>query len=236
VSAGLTGRAAVDGPKVLSIPGSGLVTADWGGKETRIETGQSVGKWTLMAVVRGAVGGRLAVFEDFSQTNGHLLIADTKGVKLDLPKSSEPTRADPKSLYRGHSLEEVFRSEQDLLGEEILAKPSDPDYAEVAACFPPISKMYTYTFVGTHECLEKVGVMYGGSTPNFDPVAYVPAIQKIRDEGRVLDGLVGGLAAGAEDRVPGEAGRLVGADHLCSDAGRERQPAGAAGLVPVEPD
>jgi hypothetical protein len=40
--------------------------------------------------------------------------------------------------------------------------------------------------------VEKVGVFYGGSTPNFDPVAYIPAIQKIRDEGRVLDGLVGG--------------------------------------------
>jgi hypothetical protein len=169
-----------------------MVTADWGGKETRIETGQSVGQWTLMAVVRGALGGRLAVFEDYSQTNGRMLFVDTKGVKLDLPKSSEPTRADPKGLYRGHSLEEVFQSERDLLGEEILAKPGDPDYAEVAACVAPISKMYTCTFVGTHDCLEKVGVFFGGSTPNFDPVAYLPAIQKIRDEGRVLDGLVGG--------------------------------------------
>jgi hypothetical protein len=39
---------------------------------------------------------------------------------------------------------------------------------------------------------EKVGVFCGGSTPNFDPAAYVPAIGKIREEGRVLDGLVGG--------------------------------------------
>jgi len=192
VSVGLTGRAALDVPKVINISRSGTVTADWGGKETRIEPGQSVGQWSLMAVVRGVPGGQSAVFEDFSQTNGHLLFVDTKGVKLDLPKSSEPTRADPKSLYRGHSLQEVFRSERDLLGEEILVKRGDPDYAEVAACFSPISKMYTYTFVGTHDCIEKVGVFYGGSTPNFDPVAYIPTIQKIRDEGRVLDGLVGG--------------------------------------------
>ena len=192
VSAGFTGRAAVDSPKVISISGSGMVTADWGGKATRIEPGQSVGQWSLMVVVRGVPGGRLAVFEDFSQTNGHVLFVDAKGVRLDLAKSSEPTRADPKSLYRGHKLEEVFKSERDLLGEEILAQPGDPDYAEVAACFPPISKMYTYTFVGTHDCMEKVGVFYGGSTPNFDPVAYIPAIRKIRDEGRVLDGLLGG--------------------------------------------
>ena len=111
---------------------------------------------------------------------------------MDLPKSSEPTWADPKTLYRGHRLEEVFNSERDLLGEEILAKPGDPDYAEVAACVPPISKMYTYSFVGTHECLEKVGVFYGGITPNFDPAAYILGIRKVRDAGRVLDGLVGG--------------------------------------------
>ena len=169
--------AAVDAPKVISISRSGMVTADWEGKETRVETGQSMGQWSLMAVVRGVPAGRLAVFEDFSQTNGRVLFVDTNGVELDLSKSSEPTRADPKSLYRGHSLEEVFQSERDLLGEEILAKPGDPDYAEVAACIPPISKMYTYTFVGTHDCMEKVGVLYGGSTPNFDPVAYIPAIR-----------------------------------------------------------
>ncbi len=192
VSAGMTSRAAVDSPKVISIAASGVVTAEWGGKENKIEMGQSAGKWTLMAVVRGVPGGRLAVFEDFSQTNGRLLFMDANGVKLDLPKSSEPTRADPKSLYRGHSLDEVFKSERDLLGEEILAKPGDPDYAEVAACFAPISKMYTETFIGTHDCIEKVGVFFGGSTPNFDAVAYIPAIQKNRDEGRVLDGLVGG--------------------------------------------
>ena len=93
---------------------------------------------------------------------------------------------------RGHRLEEVFNSERDLLGEEILAKPGDPDYADVAACVPPISKMYTYSFVGTHDCLEKVGVFYGGTTPNFDPAAYIPEIKKVRDAGRVLDGLVGG--------------------------------------------
>ena len=62
----------------------------------------------------------------------------------------------------------------------------------MAACFAPLAKMYMYTFVGTHDCLEKVGVFYGGATPNFDPAAYIPDIRKIRDAGHVLDGLVGG--------------------------------------------
>jgi hypothetical protein len=204
--------AGLDGPRVISISGSGTVTARWQGQATRIEMGQSVGKWSLMGVVRGVPQSRLAVFEDFSQTNGHILFADKEGVKVDLPKSSEPTWADPKTLYRGHRLEEVFSSERDLLGEEILAKSGDPEYGEVAACCAPISKMYTWSFVGTHDCLEKVGVFYGGATPNFDPAAYVPEIKKIRDAGHVLDGLVGGWLPAlrfAYPEKPGDWSELV---------------------------
>jgi hypothetical protein len=145
-----------------------------------------------MAVVRAPSKHPLAVFEDFTQPSGSLLFVDEGGVKVALPKTLEPTWAESKGLYHGHSLEEVLQSESDLLGEEMLAHGADPEYSNVAACFPPISKMYVYSFVGTHECLEKVGVFYGGATPNFDPAAYVPAIRKIRDQGRVLDGLVGG--------------------------------------------
>lgn len=185
-------HAASDCPKVISISGTGTVLAGWRREEATLRKGQSLGQWVLMAVVQPASSRRLAVFEDFSQTNGHLLFADENGVRVDLSKSCEPTWADPKTLYRGHRLEDVFNSERDLLGEEILAKPGDPDYADVAACVPPISKMYTWSFVGTHDCLEKVGVFYGGITPNFDPAAYIPEIRKVRDASRVLDGLVGG--------------------------------------------
>ena len=69
VSAGLTGRAALEGLKFTSISGSEAVTADWRGRETRIETGQSVGQWSLMAVVhRGAHGVRALPSRD---TNGY---------------------------------------------------------------------------------------------------------------------------------------------------------------------
>jgi hypothetical protein len=134
----------------------------------------------------------MAVFEDFTQTNGHMVITGAGAKGVDLPKSLEPTFAEPSKLYFGHSLQEVFSSEHDLLAEEVLAKPTDPNFEEIAACIPPISKMHVYTFVGTHDCFEKVGVFYGGGTPNFDPAAYVPAIEKIRREGRVWDGLIGG--------------------------------------------
>ncbi len=145
-----------------------------------------------MAVLHLRTKQPLAVFEDFSQLKGRLVFVSPTGTQLELPKSLEPTWAEPSTLYRGHTLQEILNSDSDLLGQELLAKAGDPNFEEVAACFPPISRMRVYTFVGTSECLEKVGVFYGGSTPNFDPVAYVATIEQIRKEGHVLDGLVGG--------------------------------------------
>ncbi len=191
------GTLAADGateesPRLIRFSGSGAVQASWRGNETSVKRGESVGPWVLMTVLQQGSSGGIAVFEDFSETNGHLLFIKQSGGMLDLPKSSEPTWAEPASLYRGHTLQEVFNSESDLLGREILAQPGDPEFADVAACVPPISKMYTLSFVGTHDRFEKVGVFYGGATPNFDPAAYVPEIRQIRGAGHVLDGLVGG--------------------------------------------
>jgi hypothetical protein len=177
-------------PSILSFAPDGSVTASWKGETNRLAIGQRLGQWTLMGMLRREAENRLAVFEDFSEPKGRIVFVGPGG--FELPKSLEPTSAEPASLYRGHTLAEVFNSERDLLGEELLSQGGDPRYADVAACFPPISKMYVYSFVGTHECLEKVGVFYGGATPNFDPIAYVPALEKIRAEARVQDGLVGG--------------------------------------------
>ena len=179
-------------PRAIRIGSGGVVEAGCGGAQGKLRPGDRLGDWTLMAVLRPGKQRPIAVFEDYSSPNGRILFADEEGSRTDFTKSLEPTFAEPASLYHGHSLQEVLNSDRDLLGEELLGKPGDPDYAEVAACFPPISKMRVYTFLGTHDCFEKVGIFYGGSTPNFDPAAYVPAIEKIRDEGRVCDGLVGG--------------------------------------------
>ena len=179
-------------PELISVADPQKAVAAFQGQTKELTVGDRLGNWTLMAVLRSDREHQTAVFEDFTQTKGQLVFAGVKGNTLKLPKSREPTFADPAGLYNGHKLEEVFGSEHDLLAEQILAKPGDPEYDAVAACFPPISKMHVYTFLGTHDCFEKVGVFYGGSTPNFDPAAYVPAIARIRDEHRVWDGLVGG--------------------------------------------
>jgi len=179
-------------PQIVRIASDNSVTVGWEGQTEVLRKGQRLGNWTLMAVVRRRSEKPLAVLEDFADLKGCLVFAGEGGQSIELPKSLEPTWAEPGSSYHGHSLSEVLNSEHDLLAEELLAGTGDPNYSDVAACFPPIAKMYTYTFVGTQDCAEKIGIFYGGSTPNFDPVAYLPAIGPIRSKGRVLDGLVGG--------------------------------------------
>ena len=169
------------------------VTVAWNGATQSLTNGGRIGPWTLMEAFE-AGGGPIAVFEDLRREDGRMVFVRPGGLMADLAKSLEATFAlEPAKLYRGHTLKEVFESETDLLGREILAQPGDPDYAEVAACFPPIRRgSMTHTFVGTRENSDKVGFDYGGRTSHFDPAVYVPAIRRIRSEGKVWHGLVGG--------------------------------------------
>jgi len=154
--------------------------------------GSRVGDWTFVGVTpAGPNAPQLAVLEDFSRRDGHIVFLDAHSTIYDLAKSSEPTSADPSTLYLGHTLDEIHKTPTDLLGDAILAKPGDPQYDEVASVFPPLRNFKTYSFVGTPENIDKVGFAYGGRTPNFDPAPYFPAISKIRESGQVLDGLVG---------------------------------------------
>ena len=181
-------------PRVMRFIGPSSVLLLVNGKMATVQIGEHVGNWTLMQVVTstGFPSPRCAVFEDFVHENGQLIFADENGVKLALSKTSEPTSADPEKLFLGHTIQEVMSSPTDLLGDEILAKPSDPKYADIAVAFPPIRKMSTYTFLGTPENFDKVGFAYGGRTANFDPAPYYPPIAAIREKGQVRDGLVGG--------------------------------------------
>jgi len=177
--------------RVLRFPTNASVEISVDGRAEQFHAGDQIGKWTLMAVLPNSTVPA-AILEDFTQPLGHLLVLDTRGARLDLPKSMEPTSQDPAALYLGHTLNEVINSASDLLGDEILSRPGDPDYDEIARVFPPIRRMPTYSFVGTNATMDKVGFNYGGRSPDFDPAPYYPPINKTREQGRVQDGLVGG--------------------------------------------
>src|SRR5438093_1840780 len=90
----------------------GTVLASWNGERIELGKNQRVANWTLMATCQTGAGRRQAVFEDFSQFKGEILFIGDNGEEVRLPKSLEPTYAEPGTLCRGHSLEEVFRSER----------------------------------------------------------------------------------------------------------------------------
>ncbi|GAA2756482.1 hypothetical protein GCM10009872_18420 [Actinopolymorpha rutila] len=185
---------------MVTIDEQSVTLAGTGDRDLRLHVGGAHDGWVLMATVRGRRGGDVAIFEDFRTKAGVIAAVSQDGTTRVLAKSLEPTFAAPEGLYRGHDVRTVLSSDADLLGDEILAEEGDPEYADVAACFPPIAKpanssisaMATYTFVATPGCGDKIGVAYGGRTANFDPAVHVPAIARIRERGEVLDGLVGG--------------------------------------------
>src|SRR5262249_7356803 len=177
--------------KLILLDGDSNARLHIAGKEVSLRLGEASGQWTLVETLRSAAS-RYAIIEDYQHTNGRLLFVDARGIQLDLPKSSEPTSADPSKLYLGHSRQEILDSATDLLASEILAKSGDPQYGNVASVFEPLRKMQTYSFLGTPDTLDKVGFLYGGRSPNFDAAPYDPRINQIREQARVLDGLVGG--------------------------------------------
>jgi len=163
-----------------------------GEHKKRMHRGERFGAWTLMDVLGGATP--YAVLEDFEHKDGRILFVDTDGVRAALSKSLESTRADAKTLYLGHSAQEIAASASDMLGRQILGQPGDPAYAEVARAFPPIRgvRLGTYNFVGAPDTQDKIGFTYGGRSPNFDPAVYQPSIEVVRKQGDVWHGLVGG--------------------------------------------
>jgi hypothetical protein len=145
-----------------------------------------------MAVIDPGSARARVVFEDFTAVDGVMAIVGSDGTSRVLAKSSEPTGAEPGSLYNGHSLAEVLTSEHDLLGTELLDLAGDPNYATVARCLAPITTMDIHTFLGTARTADKVAVAYGGATATFDAAALIPAIRDVRACKAVRDGLVGG--------------------------------------------
>jgi hypothetical protein len=145
-----------------------------------------------MAVVDGVGGEPVTIVEDFRSMTGRMALQGAGGDIRTLSKTAEATSAEPATLYRGHALADVLASEADLLGREILARPGDPVYDEIARCLAPIGLMATWSFLGTATSPDKVGIEYGGRSVNFDPGILVDAVREIRDARGVLDGLVGG--------------------------------------------
>jgi hypothetical protein len=155
-----------------------------------VAKGDNFGAWTLMAVI-GDPEGDLAVFEELEDRRGSIIYVGKSGVVLNLPKTLEPTTAAPGTLYRGRRAEEIAKSDNDILGQELLAGTADPDYAEVAAALPPLR---VPSFVGTRQSDDKPTFAFGAFSDEIyvDLGKLFAGIRDARARNDVWEGLVGG--------------------------------------------
>ncbi len=178
--------------QLLSLEGSDAVRISDGQTPAIVQRGASYGRWTVTEILPES--GPLVVLEDFARIDAPMLMVGKAGTVHRFEKTAEATDQDLPSLYLGHAWDDVTASATDLLGTQILDRSADPQYAEVAAAFPPIRKIWgdTYNFLGTPGNMDKVWFAYGGRSPNFDPAVYHRPIEDVRKAGKVLDGLLGG--------------------------------------------
>ena len=155
-----------------------------------VAKGQNFGVWTLMAVIEEPEG-ILGVFEELKDRRGSIIYVGKQGLVLNLPKTLEPTTAAPGTLYRGRTAEEIAKSENDILGQELLAGTADPDYAAVAAALPPLR---VPSFVGTRQSDDKPTFAYGAFSDEIyvDLGKLFAGIRHARARNDVWEGLVGG--------------------------------------------
>ena len=155
-----------------------------------VAKGENFGAWTLMAVIEEPEGN-LAVFEELTDRRGSIIYVGKRGVVLNLPKSLEPTSAAPGTLYRGRTQEEIAKSENDILGQELLAGTADPDYGAVAAALPPLR---VPSFVGTRQSDDKPTFAFGAFSDEIyvDLGKLFAGIREARARNDVWEGLVGG--------------------------------------------
>jgi len=155
-----------------------------------VAKGENFGAWTLMAVIEEPEG-TLAVFEQLKDRRGSIIYVGKGGVVLNLPKSLEPTTAAPGTLYGGRTQEEITKSENDILGHELLAGTADPDYAAVAAALPPLR---VPSFIGTRESDDKPTFAFGAFSDEIyvDLGKLFAGIRDARARNDVWEGLVGG--------------------------------------------
>src|SRR5215467_11105039 len=155
-----------------------------------VAKGENFGAWTLMAVIEEPEG-TLAVFEELKDRRGSIIYVGKQGLVLNLAKSLEPTTAAPDTLYRGRTAEEIAKSENDILAQELIAGTADPDDAAVAAALPPLR---VPSFVGTRQSDEKPTFAYGAFSDEIyvDLGKLFQGIRDARAKNEVWEGLVGG--------------------------------------------
>ncbi|MFT4029603.1 MAG: hypothetical protein QM675_06980 [Protaetiibacter sp.] len=182
-----------------TLDGAGAVrTAD----DAVIALHEAVDGWTLMGVARLRDGRTAIIAEDLGRADGPIAYLVDGDLELLLPKTLERTDADPRGLYAGRSMTEVL-GEIDVLRGEFLSPGVDPRFDEVAALFPPITRIRPegggsahdnpHAFLSSTSSNDAVPVYYGRAYGNrLNPEALTPEVTPAIEGATIQEGLVGG--------------------------------------------
>ncbi len=148
------------------------------------------------------------VYEDLRTREGVLTFISSSGAARVLGKSAEATFAEAEPAHFGISMNDIGLADKDLLADRLLAGGGDPDPEKVRAAAPPLGsatpttpagapaianpRTRWTTFVGTVEAYDVAPVYYGGNTRTYHPIQVAPDLRNAVNQGKVLDGLVGG--------------------------------------------
>ncbi|MGH9396173.1 MAG: hypothetical protein ACRD18_04910 [Terriglobia bacterium] len=124
-------------PRLLSIRGASVV-AQLGGETRRLEAGQSIGGWQLLAILPWLNGVATAVFEKHVTHQGAMLYLTEAGEIARIPKrvgDLSKIRPRPTNTPQGVKLErpERYVPGPDRCGNYILNSSEDPCYENIAA-------------------------------------------------------------------------------------------------------
>src|SRR6266704_741226 len=148
------------------------------------------------------------VYEDLRTRDGVLTFISSRGASKVLGKRAEATFAEVDPPHLGLSMNDIGLADADLLADRVLASGGDPDLEKVKAAAPPLGsatpttppgapaianpRTRWTTFVGTVEAYDVAPIYYGGNTRTYHPLQVAPDLRNAVNQGKVLDGLVGG--------------------------------------------
>jgi len=132
---------------------------EWPGESSRaLRVGDQYREWELVAVI--AQAAPLVVLErDFARW-GVLAYIGTKGPVATMRKAiGRLDNLQREKTFPPEYFDRILSAQEDVLGQEVLAKGEEPSYESVAGLLPPL---LTYTFLGTTTSRQKVIVWPDG--------------------------------------------------------------------------
>jgi len=157
------------------------------------------------------------VYEDLRTREGVLTFISSRGDSRVLGKSAEATFSESDPPHLGLSMNDIGLTDADLLADRLLAGGGDPEPEKVKAAAPPLGsatppttpgappanpRTRWTTFVGTVEAYDVAPVYYGGNTRTYHPIQIAPDLRNAVNQGKVLDGLLGGWMPAVRKIMP----------------------------------